>query len=212
MKQAAWKIRTLALPPNIALPSNAIAAILPASTAKSHNDMGLLSIVKQWYRARKSKPYIDKLSKATAPIIGTLSYSAVPIVLEKTQSWNLENQTLLTYLGYVAGILAHGEKTFVAPSNCPIPPQEFGFTNVISNFLNKLPGSSEWLDHLEKKMEQEDFRLNNIADLCNSKPAFNFAFQWGQADFAEFLEAIREGDRTRAAVVLTKLDKLLSSD
>lgn len=156
---------------------------------------------------RKSAAQADNLMDFIHPVIAPLYEIAQPRIVENIREWNLDNKVLMTFLGYLAGIVSTAEAAVTKNSHSNIfPPREIAFSRLVKGFFGDLPKTNVWLSITENKIHQ-NIRPNQIGDLLEHSHEFRTALEASSELFSGFLST--SSDNEAGALLILRLEILL---
>lgn len=168
-------------------------------------------------RARLAKRKVDKLIDITGPALVPAYHLFEPELRRLVPQWELDNDALMTFLGYVAGIIDAGEyRLFCKPGH----PRKGGliidlaFHQAINALLKDLPGTNLFLDanliSLKLSLEGNLGGQGAISGM-QSSAAFCRAQLAGGNDFLSLIEGVLQGRPGVAPLEMFELLKQLKA-
>lgn len=151
-----------------------------------------MEIIKRFLKKRefaKHHARANKIAPLIVPLLGVAGELALPKLRRDITSWNLSNETLLTYLGYVSGVIEAADK-FLGNSNpSEWTAREIAFHLVIETQLDWIPGSEAFIELNRAGVEYGGTTIGAL----NEKVPFSVATLNGVIDFYTYIKSIRAG-------------------
>ncbi len=156
---------------------------------------------------RKSAAIADELMEMIRPIVVTLHEIAEPKLAIEVSEWSLENRTLMTFLGYLAGIVTTAEFARTkSNSQNGIPPREIAFFRLVNIFFGELPNTKLWAKCSEVQVNQNT-NPQQIDSLLGYSSDFRVAFESSSEFYGSLLSSSK--DTGAGALLILRLEMLL---
>lgn len=155
----------------------------------------------------KSAAIADEIMEMIRPIVVPLHEIAEPRLAVRVSEWNLENRTLMTFLGYLAGIVTTAEfaKTKSNSKN-RISPREIAFFRLANMIFGDLPNTKLWAESSEAQFNQNT-DPQQIESLLAYSNDFRVAFESSSEFYGSLLTSSK--DTGAGALLMLRLEILL---
>jgi len=142
-----------------------------------------MNIIQSFFAKRKfakAQADAERIGSAIAPFLNVTGQVALPELKRGISTWNLSNEVLRKYLGYVAGVIDAGQQnTLGKTSTDDWTATELVFHQVIGAQLDWIPGCELFLEMNRQGLEVGGTAIGGMQRL----PDFNEAMQLGASDF-----------------------------
>ncbi len=140
--------------------------------------MSLLSTFSAWKKFRRASEQAEKIASFVEPFLNVTGQMSSNALYQNVKSWDLSNELLVSYLGYVAGVLECARDELGTPTVLGWTPVEIVFQQVIC-------GQLEWIDGIEefKKLSQNEIDTDGTVIGLVYCPRFADAMDLGRKDF-----------------------------
>ena len=143
-------------------------------------NMSLLSKFLQRRKFSKAQAHAGKISSLIAPYINVTGKLAYDSLRKNIKFWDLTNQTLVSYLGYVAGVIDAADNSLGHSSAEDWTATEIVFHQVIEAQLDWIDGSEAIIKIHNISMESDGSMIGGLQQIA---PHFLTAMQLGGVDF-----------------------------
>lgn len=143
--------------------------------------MNILKDILAKRKFAKAEADADELGKAIAPFIDVIGQFALPELKENVKSWSLSNRTLISYLGYVTGVIdAEYQSGFGKSSADDWTATEIVFRQIVEAQLDWIPECKKYfLEPSRLGLELGGSTIGGMQRL----PGFCEAMKLGREDF-----------------------------
>ncbi|MBK7674701.1 MAG: hypothetical protein IPJ27_07975 [Candidatus Accumulibacter sp.] len=141
--------------------------------------MGLLSKFLERRRFSRAQAHAEKISSLIAPFINATGELAYNTLQRNIQSWSLSNPTLISYMGYVAGIIDAADNTLGHSSTEDWTATEIVFHQIIDAQLDWIEGIQVFIEANRLGIECGGSTIGGM----QRDPQFMAAMQLGGVDF-----------------------------
>lgn len=162
-------------------------------------------------RAKLAVRKVDKVTKLVAPALAPANHYFQPEISRLVPRWDLNDDVLMTFVGYVAGVIDAAEYYLFCKPGGPRKGQliiDLAFNRAIRALLNDLPGTDIFLDvdtgNIKDRLVGYGGGLGAISGM-ESNVAFQRAQRGGGDDFLCLVERVESGEKGYAPLNLFQL-------
>lgn len=165
--------------------------------------MGIIGNIRQKSRVAKLEKHTDALTEFLAPHINIAYLFARPAIEKNVTQWDLENKTLMTFLGYVSGMIVVAERGMYPNSPEALPYREIVFHRVVKNYFSNIPNAAKWLAFSEAGMGEAfsagrnglDGPWDQMGAFLSIGDDYKLAFRFGIRDMEVYLQSLSNGQK-----------------